>query len=163
MNGHQYRDFIGRYLVAAYDVRGVEVYDEVTIGTTILGKPRRTDLVVLHRPTDRALAIECKYQDSSGTVDEKIPYALQDLEALRMPAALAYAGVGFSQGVLHLLQSSHYAAYCMPGEDLRPIKRPPSADAINSGTWQLDHVIAVTFGFWDVVLEGKTKRVPPLR
>ena len=51
----------------------------------------------------------------------------------------------------------------MPGEDLRPIKRPPSADAINTGTWQLDHVIAVTFGFWDVVLEGKTKRVPPLR
>jgi hypothetical protein len=163
VNGHQYRDLIGRYIASAYDVRGIEVYDEVTIGTTILGKPRRTDLVALHRPTDRALAIECKYQDSSGTVDEKIPYALQDLGALRMPAALVYAGVGFSQGVLHLLQSSHFASFCMPGEDLRPIKRSPSADAINSGTWQLDHVIAVTFGFWDVVLEGKMKRAVPVR
>ena len=161
MNGHQYRDLVGRYVVAAYDARGVEVYDEVTIGTTILGKPRRTDLVVLHRESGRALAIECKYQDSSGTVDEKIPYALQDLEALRMPAALAYAGVGYSQGVLHLLQSSHLAAYCMPGEDLKPIKRSPSADAINTGTWQLDHVVAVTFGFWDVVLDAKTRRASP--
>lgn len=158
MNGHQYRDLVGRYVVNAYAERGLEVYDEVTIGTTILGKPRRTDLVILHRASDRALALECKYQDSSGTVDEKIPYALQDLEAMRMPAALSYAGVGFSQGVLHLLQSSHFAAYCLPGEDLRPIRRATSADAINSGTWQLDHVVASTFGFWDIVLEGKSRR-----
>jgi len=161
LNGHQYRDLIGRYLVRAYDARGLEIYDEVTIGTTILGKPRRTDLVVLHRDSGRTLALECKYQDSSGTVDEKIPYALQDLEAMRMPSALVYAGVGFSQGVLHLLQSSSLAAYCLPGEDLRPVRRSPSADAINTGTWQLDHVVAATFGFWDIVLDGKQKRVRP--
>lgn len=163
MNGHQYRDLVGRYLVSAYEARGLEVYDEVTVGTTILGKPRRTDLIALHRESGRALALECKYQDSSGTVDEKIPYALQDLEALRMPSALIYAGVGFSQGVLHLLQSAHLAAYCMPGEDLRPIRRSPTADAINSGTWQLDHVVATTFGFWDLILEGKVKRSLPQR
>lgn len=158
MRGNEYRDLVARYLVAAYDERGLEVYDEVTIGTSILGKPRRTDLLVLHRATERALAVECKYQDSSGTVDEKIPYALQDLEAMRMPAVVAYAGAGFSEGVLHLLQASHLAAYCMPSPELRPIPRTTRAEAINSGTWQLDHVVAVTFGFWDVVLEGKLRR-----
>jgi hypothetical protein len=159
MRGNEYRDVVARYLVAAYEERGLEVYDEVTIGTSILGKPRRTDLLVLHRESGKSLALECKYQDSSGTVDEKIPYALQDLEAMRMPAVVAYAGTGYSMGVLHLLQASHLAAYCLPGADLRPIPRTTRAEAINSGTWQLDHVVAVTFGFWDVVLEGKLKRV----
>jgi hypothetical protein len=158
LRGHDYRDLIGRYLVAAYEERGLEVYDEVTIGTSILGKPRRTDLLVLQPSSGRALALECKYQDSSGTVDEKIPYALQDLQAMRMPAAIVYAGSGFSEGVLHLLQSAHAAAYCLPGPELRPIARTFRAEAINSGTWQLDHVVAQTFGFWDVVLEGKLKR-----
>lgn len=158
MRGNEYRDLVARYLVATYEERGLEVYDEVTIGTSILGKPRRTDLLVLHRESGRSLALECKYQDSSGTVDEKIPYALSDLQAMRMPAVVAYAGAGFSEGVLHLLQASHLAAYCMPGADLRPIPRTTRAEAINSGTWQLDHVVAVTFGFWDVVLEGKLKR-----
>lgn len=158
MRGNEYRDLVARYLVAAYDERGLEVYDEVTVGTSILGKPRRTDLLVLQRASGRALALECKYQDSSGTVDEKIPYALQDLEAMRMPAVVSYAGSGFSDGVLHLLQASHLAAYCMPGPELRPIPRTTRAEAINTGTWQLDHVVAVTFGFWDVVLEGKLRR-----
>ena len=126
MRGNEYRDLVARYVVAAYQERGLEVYDEVTIGTSILGKPRRTDLLVLHRASGRALAVECKYQDSSGTVDEKIPYALQDLEAMRMPAVVAYAGSGFSDGVLHLLQASHLAAYCMPGSAIKTGRRSPT-------------------------------------
>jgi hypothetical protein len=76
-----------------------------------------------------------------------------------MPAAIAYAGVGFSEGVLHLLQSSELAAYCLPDETrLAPAARR-QGDSIDSGTWQLDHVIAVTFGWWDIVLAGRTPLV----
>jgi hypothetical protein len=131
------------------------VFEEVSVGTSIIGKQRRVDLFVLHPADKKALALECKYQDVSGTADEKIPYALQDLAALRMPSALAYGGVGFSEGVLHLLQASELAAYCLPDDTLRPLGRR-SGESIDSGTWQLDHILAMAFGWWDVFVAGKS-------
>jgi hypothetical protein len=158
LNGHAYKRLIARYVVVEYGPRGIEVYDEVSAGTSMIGKQRRLDLLLLHRQSGRALALECKYQDSSGTADEKIPYTLQDLQSLRMPACVVYAGVGFSQGVLHLLQSSELAAYCLPTDALERQARKKSD--IDSGTWQLDHIIAMTFGFWDLLLEGKSPILP---
>lgn len=158
MTGNQYKHRVARYLLSAYGRRGLHIYEEVCVGTSIIGKQRRIDLFVHVPATNQALALECKYQDSSGTADEKIPYALDDLRALRMPAAIAYAGSGFSEGVLHLLQSSELAAYCLPDESFLPIARR-QGDGIDSGTWQLDHIIAVTFGWWDVVLTGRTPLV----
>jgi hypothetical protein len=154
LTGHIYKKQIATYLVGAYWERGIEVYEEVSLGTSIIGKQRRVDLFVLHRASGRAIAVECKYQDSSGTADEKIPYSLQDLAALRMPACLTYAGGGFSEGVLHLLQSSELAAYCLPSEDLAPTPRR-SGGPIDSGTWQLDHILAMTFGWWDVIVGNR--------
>lgn len=155
MTGHEYRGLIARYLLAAYGPRGLHVYEEVNVGTSIIGKQRRADLF-LHVPaTGAAMVVECKYQDGPGTADEKIPYALQDLAALRMPAAIAYAGRGFSEGVLHLLQSSEFAAYCLPGETLKPQARR-SGETLDCGTWQLDHVLAITFKWWDIILAGKS-------
>ncbi|HEY6726649.1 MAG TPA: PD-(D/E)XK nuclease superfamily protein [Polyangiaceae bacterium] len=153
LNGHAYKRLIARYVVAEYGPRGVEVYDEVSAGTSMIGKQRRLDLLLLHRDSGRALALECKYQDTSGTADEKIPYALQDLATLRMPAAIVYAGAGFSMGVLHLLQSSEMAAYCLPGENMRRVARKKGE--IDSGTWQLDHIVAMAFDFWDILIQGR--------
>ena len=155
MTGNEYRKRVANYLVSAYWERGIKVYEEVNVGTSIIGKQRRVDLFILSPVEKRALALECKYQDSSGTADEKIPYTLQDLAALRMPSALAYAGTGFSEGVLHLLQASELAAYCLPDDTFAPVGRR-AGDSIDSGTWQLDHIVAMTFGWWDVLLAGKS-------
>jgi hypothetical protein len=57
--------------------------------------------------------------------------------------------------VLHLLQSSSLAAYCLPDSTMRPLARR-SGEPIDIGTWQLDHVLAQTFRWWDVVLSGRT-------
>lgn len=155
MTGHEYKRLVARYLLSVYSKRGMHLYEEVNVGTSIIGKQRRIDLF-LHVPTSNlALALECKYQDSSGTTDEKIPYALEDLKALRVPAVIAYAGGGWSDGVLHLLQSSSLAAFCLPDEAMKPAPRK-QGDSIDSGTWQLDHVLAQTFRWWDVVLSGRT-------
>lgn len=158
MTGNQYRRHIARYLLSAYAGRGIHLYEEVSLGTSIIGKQRRVDLLLLLPGTGEALALECKYQDSAGTTDEKIPYALEDLKGLRVPAVIAYAGAGWSDGVLHLLQSSSLAAYCMPDEGMKPQPRK-QGDSIDSGTWQLDHVLAQTFRWWDVVLSGRTPLV----
>jgi hypothetical protein len=103
---------------------------------------------VADRPTT-ALAIECKYQGSVGTVDEKIPFALQDLESMRIPVCVAYAGDGFSQGILHILSASPIAAWCLPGE--KTLAPGPE-------TRELDCILAMTFKWWDVLVRGK-KRV----
>jgi len=154
MTGDDYRRLVARYLVAAYGARGLEVYEEVAVGTSIIGKQRRVDLLVIATGERRAVALECKYQEVAGTTDEKIPYTLQDLAALRMPGVLCYAGSGWSEGVLHLLQSSEVAAYCLPAASLAPVARKPR-DPLDSGTWQLDHVLAMELGLWDVLVAGR--------
>ncbi len=154
MTGTDYRRLIARYVSAVYGERGLLVYEEVGAGLSIIGKQRRLDLLLLHPSSNRAMAIECKYQDSIGTADEKIPYALSDLEQLGLPGMIAYAGSGFSDGVLHMLKSAAKAAYCLPDHSLSSLPRG-KGDAIDSGTWQLDHLLAIRFGWWDVLLADK--------
>jgi hypothetical protein len=151
VTGHQYRDLIAAYIHASYAAHGLVVYVEIALGKTVIGKDRFIDVFVV-RPDDRkAVAIECKYQDSLGTVDEKIPYALADLEALWVPGVLAYAGKGWSRGVMHTLEGSRLAAYCLPDRD---------SLARTKATRELDHVLAAIFGLWDVVLPA-SKRFKP--
>lgn len=158
MTGTEYRRLIGCYVQNVYGRRGLEVYEEVNLGTSIIGKQRRIDLFIVSADK-QALVVECKYQDSAGTADEKIPYALDDMAALRIPGVLVYAGGGFSPGVLHLLQGSEFGAYCLPDADhLESL--PRKTGVMDSGTWQLDHAIAQTFRFWDIVL-GPKQRLSP--
>lgn len=145
MTGNEYADLIAAYLTKNYRHRGLRVYREVSLGKSIIGKNRRVDMLAVHDETQRALAVECKYQTVAGTADEKLPYAIQDLQALSIPATIAYAGEGFSQGVLHMLQGSPTAAYCMPGFDLQATKL----------TLELDHLVATTFQWWEAVLKLK--------
>ncbi|HTL38592.1 MAG TPA: PD-(D/E)XK nuclease superfamily protein [Kofleriaceae bacterium] len=151
MTGNGYRDLIASYIHQNYAPHGLDVYVEISLGKTIIGKDRFIDIFVV-RPEDRkAIALECKYQDSQGTVDEKIPYALADLEALWMPGLLVYAGTGWSKGVMHSLEASRLAAYCLPD---------PTTFARGRETRELDHILASVFGFWDLVLPP-SKRFRP--
>ena len=147
MQAAEYRDLVGAYVEKQFASRGLVVYSEVSLGKTIIGKNRRVDLFVLRKEDQRALALECKYQRVSGTTDEKIPYALQDLESMWVPGCLAYAGDGWSQGVLHTLEGTRLAVYCLP--ELPGLAR-------SNATMELDHVLASVFGLWDVVIpEGR--------
>ncbi|MBE9028451.1 hypothetical protein IQ266_01610 [filamentous cyanobacterium LEGE 11480] len=146
MTGHEYANVIADYVYEHFSDRGITVYREVNIGKSIIGKNRRVDLMLLHEADQTAFALECKYQDSSGTADEKIPYALENMRALPMAGCIVYAGSGFSVGVLHMLQASEIAAYCLP--DLQQLKS-------NKHTRELDHLLAMHFGWWDVLVAGK--------
>jgi len=99
--------------------------------------------------TNKAFAIECKFQESEGTVDEKIPYALDDLQALPMAGCIAYAGKGFSDGVMHMLEASPHAAFCLPA---------PDQTESSTETRELDHLLSTHFGWWDVLV-GQRKPV----
>ncbi|MBW2460643.1 MAG: hypothetical protein JRH11_03280 [Deltaproteobacteria bacterium] len=146
MTGSDYSNLIAAYLSRNYGERGLVVYREVSLGKSIIGKNRHVDVFCLHQDTAKAMAIECKYQRTAGTVDEKIPYTLDDLRAMHIPAFAAYAGEGFSVGVRHMLQASEMAASCLPDASLEP----------SSATRELDHLVAMTFGWWDSVLVKKS-------
>ena len=64
-----------------------------------------------------------------------------------MAGCIAYAGRGFSEGVLHMLRASPHAAFCLPHAE--------HAQS-NPETRELDHLLAMHFGWWDVLVQGRT-------
>lgn len=146
--GHGYRDLIAAYIHHQYSDLGLVVYREVNLGKTIIAKDRQIDVFVVRPSDQKAIAIECKYQDVQGTADEKIPYALDDLAALWVPGCLVYAGRGWSRGVLHQLEASRLAASCLP-------ERPSLQRT--KGTRELDYILAATFGFWEQILPANKR------
>jgi hypothetical protein len=146
MTGTEYANLVASYVSRRFGSRGLKVYREIRVGKTIIGKNRCIDIFCVAGDGGKAFAVECKFQESQGTVDEKIPYALDDLLALPMAGCIAYAGGGFSDGVLHMLAASRNAAYCLPV--------PGQADGTVE-TKELDHLLAAHFGWWDVLVENK--------
>jgi hypothetical protein len=146
VTGGEYANLVAAYIARRFGPRGLKVYREIRVGKSIIGKNRCIDVFCVCQRSNKAFAIECKFQDSQGTVDEKIPYALDDLRALPMAGCIAYAGGGFSDGVLHMLGASRYAAYCLPA--------PEQADT-TPDTRELDHLLAMHFEWWDVLVERK--------
>jgi len=149
VSGADYANLVAAYLSKRFGPRGLKVYREIRVGKSIIGKNRCIDVFCVSETNNLAFAIECKFQDSEGTVDEKIPYALDDLNALPMAGCIAYAGKGFSAGVLHMLRASTHAAYCLPA--------PDQADT-TAETKELDHLLAMHFAWWDVLV-GKKKPI----
>ena len=143
MTGAEYANLVASYVSRRFAARGLKVYREIRVGKTIIGKNRCIDVFCLCESDNKAFAIECKFQDSAGTVDEKIPYALDDLSALPMAGCIAYAGKGFSEGVLHMLKASPRAAYCLPTRD---------QNDSTSETKELDHLLSTHFGWWEVLV-----------
>lgn len=146
MSGADYANLVAAYLSRRFGPRGLKVYREIRVGKSIIGKNRCIDVFCVREADSKAFAIECKFQDSPGTVDEKIPYALDDLDALPMAGCIAYAGKGFSEGVLHMLGAAPRAAYCLPADG--------QSESSNE-TRELDHMLATHFGWWDVLVGNR--------
>ena len=146
MSGADYANLVAAYLSKRFGPRGLKVYREIRVGKSIIGKNRCIDVFCVREADSQAFAIECKFQDSPGTVDEKIPYALDDLAALPMAGCIAYAGKGFSEGVLHMLGAAPRAAYCLPADG--------QTESTNE-TRELDHMLATHFGWWDVLVGNR--------
>jgi hypothetical protein len=146
VTGADYANLVAAYLARRFGPRGLKVYREIRVGKSIIGKNRCIDVFCVSDADGKAFAVECKFQDSPGTVDEKIPYALDDLAALPMAGCVAYAGKGFSEGVLHMLGAAPRAAYCLPVDG--------QIDSTTE-TRELDHMLATHFGWWDVLVGGK--------
>ncbi len=150
MNGNQYANWVGNYIKENFSDRGIKVYSEIFMGKSIIGKNRRVDLLVLDESQNKAIAIECKCQNVSGTADEKVPYTLKDSEAMQMAAYVVYGGEGFSKGITHMLEASELACHAVPlNNDETKLGRTAT-------TKELDQILAMNFSWWDIFTQGKT-------
>jgi hypothetical protein len=85
---------------------GLAVSTEVTVGRRIWGAKRRIDVVLKDPETRVGLGIECKYQGTRGTAEEKIPATIKDIEAWPIKGIVVYSGTGFTSNMQSYLLST---------------------------------------------------------
>ena len=69
------------------------------VGRDIYGKKRRVDFLLYHpRKWPQSLVIQCKWQASSGSVEEKYPFEVLSIQQGGYPAIVILAGGGYSKG-----------------------------------------------------------------
>lgn len=96
---------------------GLELRQQVRVGRRLWGSERRIDVILTYREARRSLGLECKYQGSSGTAEEKIPATISDIAAWPIPGLVVFAGDGFSPNMRQYLLSTGKA---VEFEDLEP-------------------------------------------
>jgi hypothetical protein len=56
-------------------------------------------VVISDEKSDKRLGVECKFQATSGTAEEKIPATIQDMEHWPIPGIEVIDGEGFSKNM----------------------------------------------------------------
>lgn len=88
---------------------GLQVQSQVAVGRRIWGAQRRIDVVLKHPETRVSLGVECKYQGTSGSAEEKIPATIEDMRAWPIRGLVVYGGAGFSTNMESYLLSTGVA------------------------------------------------------
>lgn len=96
-------------VVALGERLGLEAEKEVVVGRRIWGARRRIDVVLRDRETRRSLGIECKYQGTKGTAEEKIAGTIEDIKAWPIRGLVVFDGEGFSPNMRAFLLSTGMA------------------------------------------------------
>lgn len=69
------------------------------LGKDIYGKKRKVDIILYHpRLYSKNLVIQCKWQSSSGSVEEKYPFEVQSIAQNRTDTIIILDGGGYSAG-----------------------------------------------------------------
>jgi hypothetical protein len=85
---------------------GLDCKPQVKAGKRIWGAERRIDIVLTDPVTRKKLGVECKFQGVAGSVEEKIPATLRDIEYWPISGIVVIAGPGFSQNMVGYLLST---------------------------------------------------------
>ena len=85
---------------------GLKAETEVTAARRLWGSKRRIDVVLINEKTGKNLGIECKYQATSGSAEEKIPATIKDIESWPIPGIIVISGEGFSTNMQGYLMAT---------------------------------------------------------
>lgn len=110
MPGRAYAVATGQGLVSqVVDVAqklGLECQEQVKVGRRLWGAVRNIDVVLTRAETNQRLGVECKFQGTTGTAEEKIPAVLHDIDAWPIRGIVVISGKGFSPNMRFFLISS---------------------------------------------------------
>ncbi len=110
-------DALVKEVAALAEHLGLESRQQFRAGKRIWGAERRIDVILTHPLSRVRLGIECKYQGTGGSAEEKIPTTLQDIASWPIPGIVVFSGDGFSPNMRAFLLASGKAV-CL--EDLEP-------------------------------------------
>jgi hypothetical protein len=85
---------------------GLESLEQVRVARRIWGAVRFIDVVLVQPGSRKTLGLECKYQGTTGTAEEKIPATIQDIAAWPIPGLVVFAGDGFTENMRSFLVST---------------------------------------------------------
>ena len=110
-------DILCKEVVALGERLGLGTREQFKCGRRIWGAERYIDVVLTHVESRRRLGIECKYQGTAGSAEEKIPAIIQDISAWPIPGLVVFSGNGFSTNIKSFLIASGKAVEL---EELEP-------------------------------------------
>ena len=92
--------------MAVAESLGLKSESEVKVGRRIWGAKRNIDVVLTEKQTRLKLGIECKYQGTTGSAEEKIPATIEDIKAWPIRGIIVIDGPGFSENMKGYLVST---------------------------------------------------------
>ncbi|MFQ5651511.1 MAG: PD-(D/E)XK nuclease superfamily protein [bacterium] len=98
-------------VVELADTLGLRAETEVKAARRLWGAKRRIDVVLTQELTRKVLGIECKYQGTSGSAEEKIPATIKDIEYWPIPGIVVIDGPGFSDNMKGFLLATGKAVW----------------------------------------------------
>lgn len=76
------------------------------VGKCLYGKNRRVDFILYHpNRWPECLVIQCKWQSSKGSVEEKYPYEVMSIDVGKFKTIIVLDGGGYSQNAEHWVKS----------------------------------------------------------
>ncbi|MCS7177004.1 MAG: hypothetical protein NZ960_05205 [Candidatus Kapabacteria bacterium] len=98
-------DELKRKVVALAQRMGLKAETEVEAARRLWGQRRYIDVVITDERTGKRLGVECKYQATPGTAEEKILATIDDIAHWPIPG-IVIDGEGFSANMRHYLMST---------------------------------------------------------
>jgi hypothetical protein len=99
-------DVLCKEVVAVAQGLGLEAREQYQCGRRIWGAVRMIDVILTDPKSKKRLGVECKFQGSQGSAEEKIPAIIQDIGAWPIPGLVVFAGPGFSSNIKSFLIAS---------------------------------------------------------
>ena len=99
-----------------HNIGGKQYAKEVVIGKSIYDTDVRCDFLILNRDKfPEGLAVECKWQQSSGSVDVKYPYNVFNILKIGLPTIIIIDGNGARKKAVDWLRSQAHPSKALIG------------------------------------------------
>ena len=85
---------------------------QVLIGKSIYNRDRKVDFILYHPEIWKSgLVIECKWQASPGSVEEKYPFLVANIKLSKLPTIIVLDGEGYTKGAKDWIQNQATTSY----------------------------------------------------